>query len=219
MATMNDEQENGTPELTNLMDVVAAETGSETEVETETEVVVEIMEAVEIIETVEIVETAEAVVVVETTIIEEVVVIEETAVIEPVTETVEEAVPETAVEEKPAKQQKQQRKQRPKRRSSVTSRDVKRWFSSCGRCGFFLAAYELLETEVDLETAVSHTKGEWITLDWNYEIRNLVNKSYGYHVDTGYLDTGCPECRRRFIIDSDGDERSFRIALNPAIKR
>jgi len=216
MSTMNDEQERNTPELTNLIDVVAAETGNtETKANTEPEVVVEAATAVE-----------EAVVVEETAVIETVVTTtEETAVESAVEETV--VKEETIVEEKPIappkpqKWQKKQKKQRQKRNSAVTSRDVKSWFASCGRCGFFLSAYGLLETTVDLETAVSRTKGDWLALDWNPEIRNLVNKSYGCVVDTGiyHLDTACPECRRRFVLHAGGDNRSFRIALNPAIKR
>ena len=201
MSTTDDEQERGTQELTNLIDVIAAETAVDpTPVDPTPDPKIEAEPTAK------------------TT---------EKAVDKGVAGTVvKEAAGKTAVKKptKPSKASKPSRppkKQRQKRKPTLTSKDVVRWFASCGRCSFFLTAYQLIESNVDLETAVSRTKGEWLILDWNYKIRNLVDESYGCHVDTGiyHLDAACPECRRRFIFHSSEYKSSFRIALNPAIKR
>lgn len=222
MSTMSDEQENNTPELTNLIDVVVAETTNGIEANAETDVDAEIKAEAEVAveEKVEVKVEVEA----KAEGIQE----EETATTKEIEEVATPFLAETAVFDddepvapKPIKVQKPHKQQRPQPKSTVTSRDIKRWFATCGRCGFFLSAYQMIESAIDLETAVSYTKGRWLTLDWDYEIRNLVNKSYGCNPDTGiyHLDGICPECRRRFIYHAGRHKSTFRIALHPAIKR
>lgn len=210
MSTANDEQERNALEPTNLIDVVAAETISEPET---AEATVEIKTTVvEIeIETTEVTEQA-AKIAVKVEKVKETILVTKTAV------SLEDDEP---VAPKPVKVQKPHKQQRLEPKSAVTSRDIKSWFATCGRCGFFLSAYQMIESAIDLETAVSHTNGRWLTLDWDYEIRNLVNKSYGCNPDTGiyHLDGVCPECRRRFIFHAGREKSTFRIALHPAIKR
>jgi len=132
---------------------------------------------------------------------------------------------ETAVSSPPDvpehQQRKQVKRQKPKQKSTVTAVDVRRWLGSCGRCGPFLASYERLESEIDLETAVSNTNGNWLTLDWNPNIRELVYKSYGNRVDIGFyhMDSLCSACGRRFVFHEGEEKRTFRVRLNPEIKR
>lgn len=206
MSTTNDEQENRTPELTNLIDVVVAETTNGIEAKAETETEVEAKAEAEEIQEARTATRKKAV--------------DEDDMPFPMETNVFEEDDEP-IAPKPIKVQKPHKQQRPTPKSTVTSRDVKNWFASCGRCGFFLSGYQLIESAIDLETAVSHTKGRWLTLDWDYEIRNLVNKSYGCNPDTGiyHLDSACPECRRRFIFHAGRDKSTLRIALHPAIKR
>ncbi len=102
------------------------------------------------------------------------------------------------------------------RKTAVTATDVRKQLGLCGRCGPFLASYERLESDIDLETAVANLDGKWLTLDWNPNIRELVYRSYGNRVDIGFyhMDSLCPACRRRFVFHADDHERTLRIRLS-----
>jgi hypothetical protein len=87
----------------------------------------------------------------------------------------------------------------PLTRNKYSESDLRLRFTSCGRCGFFIAAYRIDHNQEYL-AAIEEIEAGWLTLPWHPDMRELVNKSYGCPIDiTAYFFEGsCPECRRTF---------------------
>lgn len=69
-----------------------------------------------------------------------------------------------------------------------------------------------------LEAAAEEVGGDWVTLPWNHETRQLVHNSYGHRLDVSlfYIDGRCPECHRRFVYEAgeqEGEPPTFRVEL------
>ena len=84
-------------------------------------------------------------------------------------------------------------------------------FTSCGRCGLFLAAYRL-ENDQQFTEAIKEIEADWLTLPWHPDLRELVHKSYGCPIDieSYYLEGSCPECLRPFsYAEPDPDQPAW----------
>ena len=91
-------------------------------------------------------------------------------------------------------------------------------FLPCGRCSFFLAGYRVIHGVEHLEAAARESDEGWVQLNWNEEVRRLVQQSYGVRldVDAFHFDSRCPECQRRFIYhegELDATSASFQVEL------
>ncbi|MBE2223260.1 MAG: hypothetical protein IAF02_17100 [Anaerolineae bacterium] len=105
----------------------------------------------------------------------------------------------------------------------MTTANVISYFAPCGRCGYFLTGYRALNGLDDLETAVSESKGGWLSLTWSLEMYDLVLKSYGNRIEANDLhyDGSCSECRRTFIYKtapSENKPATFRIEIKPRMR-
>ena len=115
----------------------------------------------------------------------------------------EATVPET----KPAKRGRQQKPS-----------DIIDYFVACPRCSYFLAGYRLLQP--DLDQAIEESAGDWLSLTWDHQVRNLVYKSFGYEMgeELQALQGVCPDCQRAFVYQSpseEGDASQFSVQINP----
>ncbi len=84
-------------------------------------------------------------------------------------------------------------------------------FTSCGRCGLFLAAYRL-DNERQFNEAITEIEADWLPIPWYPELRDLVNKSYGCPIDieSYYFEGSCPECLRPFgYAEPDPDQPAW----------
>jgi hypothetical protein len=96
-------------------------------------------------------------------------------------------------------------------------------FVACGRCSFFLAGYRIMHGDSGLDSAAAdsaadETDRDWLQLIWDAQTRRLVQDSYGNPLDVAldYLDSRCPECRRRFIYraaENEDEDDKFQIEL------
>ena len=87
-------------------------------------------------------------------------------------------------------------------------------FTSCGRCGLFLAAYRLSHEGDVLETASREVVDGWLPLPWDQAVRNLINKSYGCHIDVEsyHFESCCPECMSQFrYSEPDPDQPAYLL--------
>jgi hypothetical protein len=105
-------------------------------------------------------------------------------------------------------------------RHGLSAQNVISYFAPCGRCGFFLSGYRALYGGDDLETAVSKSKGGWLTLSWGIGTRELLLKSFGSRIELTdlHFDGCCPECRRVFTFHGSRSEKkgpTFRIEIKP----
>lgn len=94
---------------------------------------------------------------------------------------------------------------------------AKHEFVACSRCSFFFTGYDLIHH--DLEQAIVESRGKWIELSWDSEIRVLLNKSYGVSIrkDDEAFEGLCKDCRRIFVIrdlDKKPEEVEFRVKFN-----
>lgn len=107
-----------------------------------------------------------------------------------------------------------------KRKRKPAQDQVKALFAACGRCSFFLAGIQLVCGEAALNTAVEQRGTRWLTFPWNWELVDLVQKSYGSRVDIDcyHFEGCCPECRRNFVYqaaDKAGEAATIRVELKP----
>lgn len=89
-------------------------------------------------------------------------------------------------------------------------------FLSCARCSFFLAGYRLLHN--DFETAAQQSAEGWLTLTWDYAVKQLIQKSYGVQLesDAFHYQGSCKACQRAYIFQgSQGDDQppTLQIAI------
>lgn len=140
-----------------------------------------------------------------------------------------ESTVETAVAEKPAEKPAAKRERQPKnekreeRRSGRTDgslRQVTDRFAACGRCSYFWAGYRVLFGEEGQETAVDQSQSGWLALQWNSQMPDLLNKSYGIRLDIEHFhyEGCCKECRRRFVYhaaENEDELASCTIEISP----
>jgi hypothetical protein len=95
-------------------------------------------------------------------------------------------------------------------KKSMSMSNVRMRFTSCGRCSMFLAAYRIANDDQALETAISHSDSDWLPLPWNQELRRLIIKSYGYHLDADvyFFEGSCPECLGKFRYSESEDDKT-----------
>ncbi len=84
----------------------------------------------------------------------------------------------------------------PKGKNALELDDVRKRFTSCGRCSLFLAAYRIANGDSAIETAVANSDGHWFALPWDQLLRKLIIKSYGCRLDSDvyFFESSCPEC-------------------------
>jgi hypothetical protein len=95
---------------------------------------------------------------------------------------------------------------RSRKRVAATPEAIRAAILGCGRCSFFLVAYNLLQQ--DYPDAARATEDGWLVLTGDGRVRRLLVKSYGTPIDADsyYAEGLCPECRRRFVFDA-GEEQ------------
>ncbi len=94
------------------------------------------------------------------------------------------------------------------KKKNLTKSHVLTRFTSCGRCSLFLASYRIDNEEEAIETAIAHSEGNWLALPWNPNLKKLIVKSFGCHLDTDvyYFESTCPECRGKYRFSEAQDE-------------
>ena len=82
-------------------------------------------------------------------------------------------------------------------------------FASCGRCSLFLASYRL-QHDPEFLKAIDEIDAGWLTLPWNPDLRDLVQKSFGCAIDgqSYFFESTCPECQRSFSYAEPDPEQS-----------
>ncbi len=120
----------------------------------------------------------------------------------------------------PGKQAKQRLASRPSRRDQLTLQQVTERFAACGRCSYFWTGYRILFGEDALETAVAQSQSGWLNLQWNWQMPELIHKSYAARLDITHFhyEGSCKECRRTFVYqaaESEDETDSFRIEISP----
>jgi hypothetical protein len=72
----------------------------------------------------------------------------------------------------------------------------------------FLAAYKIENEAYDLESAIANSQGHWLALPWNPNLKKLIVKSFGCHLDTDvyFFESSCPECRGKYRFSESADE-------------
>lgn len=83
----------------------------------------------------------------------------------------------------------------------------RRYFSACGRCGYFVADCCLFLGEEAVQDAILDADDGWVRLEGDETFRRLLQNAYGIQLDIGYeyFDGACPECRRRFVFIEQSD--------------
>lgn len=108
----------------------------------------------------------------------------------------------------------------PRRKDGLTVNLVAHYFSACQRCCYFWAGYQNAFGRPHVETAVWQSKAGWLSLNWDYKVRELLHKSFGNQVDIDcyHYEGCCPECRRPFIYRAANENNSadmLRIEIRP----
>ena len=118
------------------------------------------------------------------------------------------------------KRKKQRKASHASRKNQTTLQQVTNHFAACGRCSYFWAGYRVIFGEDALATAVTQSKSDWLDLEWNLEMPELVHKSYGVRLDIKHFhyEGCCKECRRVFIYQAAENEEesdAFCIQISP----
>lgn len=99
-----------------------------------------------------------------------------------------------------------QKRHRPKSNKPKTPLDtVRESFFACGRCSFFFSGLRAL-LGLDMVTAMAqHVEKGWLQTAWSVELRDLVERSYGYEIysDTLHFAGSCKACGRLFVVSAD----------------
>lgn len=90
-------------------------------------------------------------------------------------------------------------------------------FAVCGRCSFFLTEYRLSYRPEAFATAVANIEQDWLTLEWDIRLRQMVSDAYGsrFDIETFHYEGCCPECRRTFVYRGETEDEAavLRIAV------
>ncbi|MCB8927481.1 MAG: hypothetical protein H6652_17855 [Ardenticatenaceae bacterium] len=150
----------------------------------------------------------------------------QTAVAE-TTEPDAEPDPSEAVPPPPPKKKKRLQHQKLKEdgrkagKDGLSLRQVGERFAACGRCSYFWAGYRVIFGEEAQKTAVAEDQiAGWLYLSWNFQVPELVLKSYGVRMDIEHIhyEGTCEECRRHFIYqapEAEDEEALFCVELSP----
>jgi len=150
----------------------------------------------------------------------------QTAVAE-TTEQDAEPDPSEAVPPPPPKKKKRLQHQKLKEggrkadKDGLSLRQVGERFAACGRCSYFWAGYRVIFGEEAQKTAVAEDQiAGWLYLSWNFQVPELVLKSYGVRMDIEHIhyEGTCEECRRHFIYqapEAEDEEALFCVELSP----
>ncbi len=110
----------------------------------------------------------------------------------------------------------QQRRGRHTAAAELTNEVVAR-FAACGRCSFFLTEYRLSYRPEAFAAAVAHIEQDWLTLEWDSRLRQMVSDAYGsrFDIETFHFEGCCPECRRAFVYrgETEDEPAVLRIAV------
>ncbi len=106
------------------------------------------------------------------------------------------------------------------RKNQMTLQQVTDHFAACGRCSYFWAGYRVIFGKEALATAVRQRESDWLDLEWNLQMPELVHKSYGVRLDITHVhyEGCCKECRRIFIYQAAENEEeadAFCIQISP----
>ena len=97
-------------------------------------------------------------------------------------------------------------------------------FVGCPRCGFFLSGYRARAGVPQLKAAIANVQDiarDWLVLDWQHSIRELLERTYGCELqaDTLHFETRCSECGRVMMLEQAAEEtKRFRIQVMPRIR-
>lgn len=91
-------------------------------------------------------------------------------------------------------------------------------FAACSRCSYFLSAYKILGGVPGIDAAVEQSSKEWLTLAWNEEVRQLLQRSYGCRIDLDFyhFESCCPDCCRHYVVDlgvGEGAQPEFQLQI------
>ena len=106
-------------------------------------------------------------------------------------------------------------------KDGLSLRQVGERFAACGRCSYFWAGYRVIFGEEAQKTAVAEDQiAGWLYLSWNFQVPELVLKSYGVRMDIEHIhyEGTCEECRRHFIYqapEAEDEEALFCVELSP----
>ena len=118
----------------------------------------------------------------------------------------------------PSKNKKHKKTHRKGKRTTPHYDKMVAHFAACGRCSYFLAGYRVLHGVENLETAVEQSPTGKLDLSWNFDMRNLLTKSYGitFYIDHLHIEAVCPECGRQYGYSAGDDDKedSFYIEMS-----
>lgn len=87
----------------------------------------------------------------------------------------------------------------------------RRRFAACGRCGYFIADCRNQLGLEAVQTALLDAADGWVHLTTDHSFHRRVMEAYGVQLDAGFdsFDGTCPECRRRFVIETTDDGPTY----------
>ncbi len=125
---------------------------------------------------------------------------------------------DTGKQKRPSSSKKHRKLRRKGKRATTNYDKMVAHFAACGRCSYFLAGYRVLHGVENLETAVSQSPAEKLNLSWNFDMRDLLTKSYGvtFYIDHLYFEAVCPECGRQYnyTAGDEGKEDTFHVEMS-----
>lgn len=118
-----------------------------------------------------------------------------------------------------------ERKPRPNDRPARSRNDtqqrevdrVLRRFHACGRCSTLVSACGVVYGRDTVRDAAAATRDGWLSLECDRDVLRLLNNAYSISADilSYYIDSSCPECRRRFtFIDRTDEEKGCELRLS-----
>ena len=107
------------------------------------------------------------------------------------------------------------------RNGGWSAEEVRASFVACARCSFFMSSYRLLHD--DLDEAGEQSRDGWLQLSWNQGTRQLVQKAFGFRIDsdTVHFEGICRDCWRSFVLDvpeEEGAQVSFSMEILPGTR-
>ena len=143
---------------------------------------------------------------------------EQTAVKQPTTKKPATKNEATGKQKRPSSPPKHKKTRRKGKRATAEYDKMVAHFAACGRCSYFLAGYRVLHGVENLETAVSQSPADKLDLSWNFDMRDLLTKSYGitFDIDHLHIEAVCPECGRQYNYSAGDDKKedAFHIEMS-----
>ncbi len=87
----------------------------------------------------------------------------------------------------------------------------RRRFAACGRCGYFIADCQNQLGLEAIQTALLDASDGWLRLTVGRDFHRRIKEAYGAPLDAGFdlFDGTCPECRRRFVVETTDDGPTY----------